>query len=65
MKDDSVYLLNDAKDILHEKLLKNDMDDDDNMDENVDKVLLLTTELLEKYKRIEITKKSIYKKNEE
>ena len=42
-----MYLFNDAKDIFQEKFLENVMDDDNNMDENVEKVLLLGTELLE------------------
>ena len=57
MKDDYVHLLNYAKDILQEKLLENIMDDDNNMDKNVEKVMLLTTKLLEKDKIIETVKK--------
>ena len=60
-----MYLLNNAKDILQDKLLENVIDNDNNMDENVQKVLLLTTVLLEKYKIIEMMKKNIDKKNEE
>ena len=40
------------------------MNDDKRRDENVEKVMLLTTELLEKDKRIEIMKNKIGKKNE-
>ena len=43
-----MYLFNDAKYILQEKSLEKSMDDDNNMYENVEKVLLLTTELLQK-----------------
>ena len=57
MKDDYVHLLNYAKDILQEKLLENIMDDDNNMEKNVEKVMLLTTKLLEKDKIIETVKK--------
>ena len=42
-----MYLFNDAKYILQEKSLEKSMDDDNNMYENVEKVLLLGTELLE------------------
>ena len=60
-----MYLLNNAKDILQDKLLENVIDNDNNMDENVQKVLLLTTALLGKYKIIEMMKTNIDKKNEE
>ena len=33
------------------------MDDDKEVGENVEKVVMLTTELLEKYKRVEMMKK--------
>ena len=64
-KDDSMYLLNGAKDIFQGKLLEHFMDDDNKMDENVEEVLLLTNELLEKDKIIVIMQKNIDKKNEE
>ena len=50
MKDDSVYLFNDATYIFQEKPLEIIMDDDDNMDENFDKYLPLATELLKENK---------------
>ena len=53
-KYDSVYLLNDVKYILQYQILENVMNDDNKMDQNVDKVMLLTTESLEKDKMIEI-----------
>ena len=43
MKDDYVYLLNDAKYILQKKPLEMLMGNDKKMDENVDKVLFLAT----------------------
>ena len=46
MKDDYVYILNDAKYILQGKLLENFMYDNKKMDENVEIFLLLTNELL-------------------
>ena len=45
-KDNSVYLLNDERYIFQDKPLENFMYDN-NMDENVEKVLLLITELPE------------------
>ena len=48
MKDDSVCLLNDEKSIFQEKNLENVMNDNETMNENVEKVLWLTTEILEK-----------------
>ena len=39
------------------------MDYDNNKDENVEKVMLLTTELLEKGKIIELMKNSVDKEN--
>ena len=45
---DSLYLLNDAKNILQDKSLESFRDDDENMDEIVGKVLLLNTKLLKK-----------------
>ena len=56
---DSLYLLNDAKNILQDKSLESFRDYDDNMDEIVGKVLLLNTKLLKKM--IEIKKKIIEK----
>ena len=50
LKDDSVYLLNDTTYILQDKPLENFISDDNKIDENIEKVLLLTTELLEKIK---------------
>ena len=48
LNDDSVYLLDTAKYIFQGKPLETFMGDDNNMDENIEKVLPLTTELLEK-----------------
>ena len=59
MKDDNIYLLNDNKDNFQDQLLENLMDDDNRNDENVEKDLLLTSELIQKYKRIEIMKNNI------
>ena len=50
LKDDSVHILNDAK------YMENFMDDDNNMDENVEKVLFLSAELLKNNKMIEMTR---------
>ena len=49
MKDDYVYILNDAKYIFQDKPLEKFMDDDNKIDENVEKVLSLTNGLLEKW----------------
>ena len=62
LKDYSGYLLNDAKDSLREKILENVMNDDNNMDENIGKVLFLTTELMEKDKKKGMMKTSIDEK---
>ena len=43
-----MYLLNDSKYILQDKLIGYLMNDGNKMDENVEKVLSLTTELLKK-----------------
>ena len=51
-----MYLLNDSKYILQDKLIGYLMNDGNKMDENVEKVLSLTTELLKK--KIEMIKKS-------
>ena len=48
LKDDNFYLLNSKRYNLQEQLLENVMDDDNKKHENVEKVLLLTAELLEK-----------------
>ena len=64
MKYYSVCLLNYAKDIFQEKLLEDVMDDDNKMNENFEKFLLLTTELLEKGKNWN-DEKYFDKKNEE
>ena len=53
------------RDNFQEQPLENFMDDDNNKYENVENFLLLTTELLEKDKKIGIMKKSIDKNNEE
>ena len=52
-----MYLLNDAKYILKNKPLETFMDDDDMMDENFEKVLLLTNKLLEKKKIMRLREK--------
>ena len=49
-------LLNDAKYIFQDKLLENLMDNDNKMNENVGKVLLLPTDLLEKGNEEEMMK---------
>ena len=46
-----------------DQLLENVIDDDNKKDENVDKVMLWTTELLENEKIIEIMINAILKKN--
>ena len=62
MKDDCVHILNYAKYILHEKPPKNVIDYANRIDEHIEKVLLLTTDLLEKCKIIEIMKKTLIKR---
>ena len=59
MKYGSMYLLNNDKCFLQEKPLETSMYGDNNMYENVEKVLSLTTELLEKEKIIQMMKTSI------
>ena len=61
MKDDTVYLLNDNKDNFQDQLLENVLDDDNRNDENVEKYILLTSELIQKDKIIEIMKNNIKK----
>ena len=61
MKYDYVYILNDEKYIFQDRPLKSFMDDDKNMDEKFEKVLFLTTELLEK-ENIEMMKKVLIKR---
>ena len=63
MKDDSVYLFNDATYIFQDKPLEIIMDDDDNMDENFEKYLPLATELLKETKILKWGNN--YLKNEE
>ena len=53
------------KDNLQDKLLENVIYDDNNKDENTEKVMLSTTELLKKDKRIEILINNIGKQKEE
>ena len=48
LKDDHVYLLNDMKYYFQDQLLENVMDDDNKKDESVEKVMLLTSKLIEK-----------------
>ena len=48
LKNDNFYLYNSKIYNLQEQLLENFMDDDNKKHENVEKVLFLTTELLEK-----------------
>ena len=55
MKDDYVYLLNDAN-IFSKKDYRKLMDHVNEMDENIDKVLSLTYELLKKNKIIDSIK---------
>ena len=43
-----MYLLNDAKYILQNKLLENVMEKKNNMDENIEKAIFLTTTLMGK-----------------
>ena len=56
LKDYSVYLLDSGNYILQDKPLENFMNDDKKMYKNVEKVLLLTTELLKSI--IEMRKKN-------
>ena len=53
------------KDNFQDQLLENFMGDDNKNNENVDKVMLLTTEWLEKDKTIDIMINNIGKNNEE
>ena len=53
------------KDNFQDQLLENFMGDDNKNNENVDKVMLLTTELLEKDKTIDIMINNIGENNEE
>ena len=53
------------KDNFQDQLLENFMGDDNKNNENVDKVMLLTIELLEKDKKIEIMINNIGENNEE
>ena len=53
------------KDNLQDKLLENFIYDDNNKDENTEKVMLSTTELLKKDKIIEILINNIGKQKEE
>ena len=48
MKDDSLYLLNDENIFFTRKTFRNFMGNDNKMNENVNKFLMLTTELLKK-----------------
>ena len=50
---------------IQDKLLENVMNDDNKKAENFEKVVLLTTELIETYKQIEMMKNYIDEKNEE
>ena len=59
-----MYQLNDAKYIFQYKPLEFITDDDNNIDENDEKIMLLITELLEKDKIIEMMKKIVDKNNE-
>ena len=43
MKDDNVYLLNNVNDNFQENLIEKTLDDENKDDENIAKVLLLTT----------------------
>ena len=63
LKDDHIYFLNGMKDNFQDQLLENVIDDDNKKDENVDKVMLWTTELLLNEKIIEIMINAIFKKN--
>ena len=59
LKYDSTYLLNDTQYILQDKPPENDMNDDNKMYKNVEKVLFLTTQLLHKGIIIEMMKKEL------
>ena len=52
LKYDNVYLLNYMKDNFQDQLLQIVMDGDNKKDENIEKVMLLTTKSLEKDKII-------------
>ena len=56
-KDDFVYLLNGAKYIFYNKTIKNFVDYDNNMDENIESFFSLTTELMKNWYDEKRTKK--------
>ena len=58
-----MYLLNDAKDILQNKLLEKFVDKDNNIDEIFEKAMFLTTALMGKYTIIEMMGKKKRMKN--
>ena len=62
MKDDNVFLLNNTNDNCQDKLLQKVLDDRKKEDKNIVKVLLLITELQEKYNEIENMKNDIDEK---
>ena len=64
LKYHNIYVLNNMQDNSKDRLLENAMDYYYNKDENVEKVMLLTTEVLEKDKIFEIMKIHIDKDNE-
>ena len=65
LKDDNVYIFNNMRYNFQDNLLEIFLDDENKDNENIAKVLLLTTELQEKYKEIKNTKNTIYGKYEQ